>query len=78
MALRSTSCEPSVGCLGRRAPQPIRRTSCETFERDAKVDMVQIAFEGAAPLEQEVLSPALECEGWNGLFVPVIKEMKLD
>ncbi len=89
----------------------------ETFKRDAKVDMVHIAFKGAAPLKQDVLSgrvqiggdqlssslaeiragtlraiatsaskrlavlpdvptvrelgfPALEFEGWNGLFVP--------
>ena len=35
----------------------------ETFKRDAKVDMVHIAFKGAAPLKQEVLSGRVQIGG---------------
>ena len=102
---------------GSTGPGSVMNVIGETFKRDAKVDMVHIAFKGAAPLKQEVLSgrvqiggdqlssslaeiragtlkvlatnaskrlavlpevptvrelgfPALEFEGWNGLFVP--------
>ena len=102
---------------GSTGPGSVMHVLGETFKRDAKVDMVHIAFKGAAPLKQEVLSgriqvggdqlssslaeiregklktlattaskrlavlpdvptvrelgfPALEFEGWNGLFVP--------
>jgi tripartite-type tricarboxylate transporter receptor subunit TctC len=102
---------------GSTGPGSVMHVIGETFKRDAKVDMAHIAFKGAAPLKQEVLSgrvqiggdqlssslaeiragtlktlatsaskrlavlpdvptvrelgfPALEFEGWNGLFVP--------
>ena len=102
---------------GSTGPGSVMHVLGETFKRDAKVEMVHIAFKGAAPLKQEVLSgriqiggdqlssslaeirdgklktlatnaskrlavlpdvptvrelgfPALEFEGWNGLFVP--------
>ena len=102
---------------GSTGPGSVMHVIGETFKRDAKADMVHIAFKGAAPLKQEVLSgrvqiggdqlssslaeiragtlktlatsaskrlavlpdvptvrelgfPALEFEGWNGLFVP--------
>jgi tripartite-type tricarboxylate transporter receptor subunit TctC len=102
---------------GSTGPGSVMHVLGETFKRDAKVDMAHIAFKGAAPLKQEVLSgrvqiggdqlssslaeiragslktlatsaskrlavlpdvptvrelgfPALEFEGWNGLFVP--------
>jgi tripartite-type tricarboxylate transporter receptor subunit TctC len=102
---------------GSTGPGSVMHVLGETFKRDAKVDIVHIAFKGAAPLKQEVLSgriqvggdqlssslaeiregklktlatnaskrlavlpdvptvrelgfPALEFEGWNGLFVP--------
>ena len=102
---------------GSTGPGSVMHVIGETFKRDAKVDMAHIAFKGAAPLKQEILSgrvqiggdqlssslaeiragtlktlatsaskrlavlpdvptvrelgfPALEFEGWNGLFVP--------
>jgi tripartite-type tricarboxylate transporter receptor subunit TctC len=102
---------------GSTGPGSVMHVIGETFKRDAKVDMVHIAFKGAAPLKQDVLTgrvqiggdqlssslgeiragtlktlatnaskrlavlpdvptvrelgfPALEFEGWNGLFVP--------
>jgi tripartite-type tricarboxylate transporter receptor subunit TctC len=102
---------------GSTGPGSVMHVIGETFKRDAKVDMVHIAFKGAAPLKQDVLTgrvqiggdqlssslaeiragtlkaiatcaskrlavlpdvptvrelgfPALEFEGWNGLFAP--------
>lgn len=102
---------------GSTGPGSIMHVLGETFKRDAKVDMLHVAFKGAAPLKQELLSgrlhlggdqlssslaeirvgtlkalattaskriavlpdvptvrelgfPALEAEGWNGLFAP--------
>ena len=102
---------------GSTGPGSVMHVIGETFKRDAKVDMAHIAFKGAAPMKQDVLSgrvqiggdqlssslaeiragtlktlatnaskrlavlpdvptvrelgfPALEFEGWNGLFVP--------
>lgn len=102
---------------GSTGPGSLMHVLGETFKRDAKVDMLHVAFKGAAPLKQELLSgrlhlggdqlssslaeiragtlkalattaskriavlpdvptvrelgfPALEAEGWNGLFAP--------
>ena len=102
---------------GSTGPGSVMHVIGETFKRDARVDMAHIAFKGAAPLKQDILSgrvhvggdqlssslgeiragtlkvlatnasrrlsvlpdvptvrelgfPALEFEGWNGLFVP--------
>jgi tripartite-type tricarboxylate transporter receptor subunit TctC len=102
---------------GSTGPGSIMHVLGETFKREAKVDMLHVAFKGAAPLKQELLSgrlhvagdqlssslaeirsgtlralattaskrvavlpdvptvrelgyPALEAEGWNGLFAP--------
>ena len=48
---------------GSTGPGSVMHVLGETFKRDAKVDMVHIAFKGAAPLKQEVLSGRIQVGG---------------
>ena len=48
---------------GSTGPGSVMHVIGETFKRDAKVDMVHIAFKGAAPLKQEVLSGRVQVGG---------------
>ena len=48
---------------GSTGPGSVMHVIGETFKRDAKVDMAHIAFKGAAPLKQEVLSGRVQIGG---------------
>ena len=48
---------------GSTGPGSVMNVIGETFKRDAKVDMVHIAFKGAAPLKQDVLSGRVQIGG---------------
>ncbi|HZN27591.1 MAG TPA: tripartite tricarboxylate transporter substrate binding protein [Burkholderiales bacterium] len=48
---------------GSTGPGSVMHVLGEAFKRDAKVDMVHIAFKGAAPLKQEVLSGRIQIGG---------------
>lgn len=48
---------------GSTGPGSVMHVIGETFKLDAKVDMVHIAFKGAAPLKQELLSGRIQIGG---------------
>ena len=48
---------------GSTGPGSVMHVIGETFKRDAKVDMAHIAFKGAAPLKQDVLSGRVQIGG---------------
>jgi tripartite-type tricarboxylate transporter receptor subunit TctC len=48
---------------GSTGPGSVMHVIGETFKRDAKVDMVHVAFKGAAPLKQDVLSGRVQIGG---------------
>jgi tripartite-type tricarboxylate transporter receptor subunit TctC len=48
---------------GSTGPGSVMHVIGETFKRDAKVDMVHIAFKGAAPLKQDVLTGRVQIGG---------------
>jgi tripartite-type tricarboxylate transporter receptor subunit TctC len=48
---------------GSTGPGSVMHVIGETFKRDAKVEMVHIAFKGAAPLKQDVLSGRVQIGG---------------
>jgi tripartite-type tricarboxylate transporter receptor subunit TctC len=48
---------------GSTGPGSVMHVIGETFKRDAKVDMAHIAFKGAAPLKQELLSGRIQVGG---------------
>ena len=48
---------------GSTGPGSVMHVIGETFKRDARVDMVHIAFKGAAPLKQDVLTGRVQIGG---------------
>jgi len=48
---------------GSQGPGTVMHVIGETFKRDAKVDMVHVAFKGAAPLKQDVLAGRVQIGG---------------